>query len=207
MVKTLREIAEDALENAFETAKCHKHGRRLIMKKGGKNNETIFSFKRYECSFNAYIDDDCVCYYILPRRVNLSDKWFAAIYVWFDKIPCKEHSKFRNTMVADFRALFQSIFETPFAWEDADWEKDKIAYFLTDSLWLNKQQLAPLALEYPNQTMNGGVLPLSSLIKLQDGYNHVLGCEPSEEARCLTFGTSASDSADLKLMDDATKYE
>lgn len=53
-------------------------------------------------------------------------------------VPATEHSKFRNAMVADFRALFVSIFNTPFAWEGADWEKDKIPFFLTDSFWLNK---------------------------------------------------------------------
>lgn len=207
MARTLRKIAEDALEEAFATAKCSKRGRALIVKKGSKDKETAFSFKLYECTFEAFINDDCVSYHIYPRRVNLSDKWFASLYVWFDMIPATEHSKFRNTMVADFRALFVSIFKTPFAWEGASWEKDNIPFFLTDSFWLNEQQTAPIALEYPNQTMNNGVIPLRSLLKLQDGYNHVIGYKPSESAGNLMFRTSHSDTDGIKLMDDVTKYD
>lgn len=207
MARPLRKVAEDALEKAFETAKCDKRGRGLVVKKGSKGKETVFRFKLYECTFKAFIDDDCVIYYIYPRRVNLSDKWFASLYVWFDKIPATEYSKFRNTMVADFRALFMSIFNTPFAWEGADWEKDKIPFFLTDSFWLNKQQDAPIALEYPNQTMNNGAIPLTSLLKLQDGYNHVMGYKPSETAGNLIFRTYHSDTDGIKLMDDVTIYD
>lgn len=207
MPKPLRKIAEDAIQKAFETARCDKRGRGLIVRKIRNNKETVISFKHYECNFEAFIDDGRVAYYIYPRRVNLSDKWFGSLYVFFDMIPTTEHSKFRNTMVADFRALFVSIFKTPFAWEGADWEEDKIPFFLTDSLWLNKQQTAPIALEYPNQTMNNGAIPLSSLLKLQNGYNHVIGYKPSESAGNLMFRTSHSDTDGIKLMDDVTKYD
>lgn len=207
MPKSLRKIAEDAIQKAFETARCDKRGRGLIVRKIRNGKETVISFKHYECSFKAFIDDDCVIYYIYPRRVNLSDKWFGSLYVFFDKIPATEHSKFRNTLVADFRALFVSIFKTPFAWEGADCEKDKIPFFLTDSLWLNKQQTAPIALEYPNKTMNNGVVPLSSLLKLQNGYNHVIGYKPSESAGNLMFRTSHFYTDGIKLMDDVTKYD
>lgn len=207
MAKPLRKIAEDAILKAFETAKCNKHGRGLVVKNTSHNGQTVMTFKHYECSFKAFIDDDCVAYYIYPRRVNLSDKWFASLYVWFDKVPATEHSKFRKTMVADFHALFVSIFETPFAWEGAGCKKDKIPFFLTDSFWLNEQQTAPIALEYPNQTMNSGSIPLSSLLKLQDGYNHVIGYKPSETADNLIFRRSYLDTDGIKLMDDVTKTD
>lgn len=207
MTRTLHKIAEDALEEAFATAKCNKRGRGLVVKKGSKDKETSFKFKLYECTFEAFINDDSVTYCIYPRRVNLSDKWFASLYVWFDKVPATEHSKFRNTMVADFRALFVSIFNTPFAWEGADWESGKTPFFLTDSFWLNEHQTAPVALEYPNQTINNGVIPLRSLLKLQDGYNHVIGYKPSESAGNLMFQTFHSRTGGIKLMDDITIYD
>lgn len=42
MTRTLHKIAEDALEEAFATAKCNKRGRGLVVKKGSKDKETSF---------------------------------------------------------------------------------------------------------------------------------------------------------------------
>lgn len=173
--------------------------------KRGKNSSTL-RFYSYKCTFEAEIDDSCIMYSIFPRRVNLDGAWFGTIYANFDSIAITEHACYSNIMTADFRVLFTSIFKTPYAWEGFDACKEKTACFLTDSRWLSGTQDAPVALKYPNQTMNGGQRPLSALIPLQDGRYHI--GEPMPRAEFPVFRDSLRRNTQIAgalwLLDDIT---
>ena len=207
MAKSLREIAEDSLLKAFASTIGKRRGKGLVVKH--RNDVTSFRHHRYECIFEAQVTDEDVSYFLYPRRVGVADTWFGAMYADFEQIPVSEHGRFSNTMKADFRALFTSILETPYAWEGMDAKQENVACFLTDIYWLNRSQCAPVALNYPEQTMNAGEHPLASLIPLQEGYNHCCWYEPAPEAASVSFRAVSPqlnifDASALWLMDDVT---
>lgn len=209
--KTLSKIATDALLRAFEKA-AHGKARRKGLRILQTADLTKATFRSYECTFEVQVSDKAVFYYLYPRRVNLSDIWFGTMYANFDEIKPSDHGRFANVMTADFTALFASVFNTPYAWEGCIPQEENLACFLTDSLWLNKEQDAPVSLCYPNQTMNSGKTPLANLIGLQDGYNHCFWFEPAKEASDITFCKVLSsenrlDENSIWLMDDCTAYE
>lgn len=206
--KTPSKIATDALLRAFEKA-AHGKARRKGLRISQTADLTKATFHSYECSFEVQISDAGVFCLLYPRRVNLSGICFCSLYVDFDetKINPSEHGKFANVMTSDFTALFTSVFNTPYAWEGCIPKEENLACFLTDSQWLNKKQDAPVALHYPNQTMNSGKTPLANLIGLQDGYNHCFWFEPDKKAAEITFRKAlslenSSNENAIWLMDD-----
>lgn len=184
MAKTCRKIVEDALYVAYDAAHCSK-SKKLVQLRNN-TGDTVFRINYWLCKFEAEVSDEAFFYFLYPRRVNLSDTWFGTRYADFAAIPTAEHQVFRNAVIADFKALFKSIFNVPYAWEGINWEEGlDYPVFLTDSCWISREQRAPVALCYPEQSMRSE--KMKRLMKLQDGWNHIVGYEASEPARALKF--------------------
>lgn len=118
------------------------------------------------------VTDDFVFYAIHPRRVGLEGIWFGNWYAFFSGLTESERSSFRNSMTADFKALFSSAYQTPYAWEEATWENDTVncPFMLTDAFWVSRRQTAPVALRYPAQTWNSS--KMRRIRCRQDGMLH-----------------------------------